>query len=667
MTMKKTLLVLALGLNLTLAGSAGSQDRSPKAGAGITRLVIAQRQPAFGGAAFGTAGPYELLTGTAYGDLDPRAPGNSTIVNLNRAPVNANGHVEYSVGIAILKPVDIAKGNDRLVYDVVNRGRKVAPVQLNEGGAALGPNDAGTGFLMNHGYTVVWSGWQGDIAGGPDILKANLPVATQDGKPLTGMSREEFTDVPAGPSFTSALTYPASSLDASAAKLTVREHEREPRQPLPASSWHYVDASHVQITAAPGFDRGAIYEFIYLATNELVAGVGLAAMRDFVSFLRYADQDSTGQPNPTRARGEKFKATLGFGISQSGRALRDFLYLGFNADASGRIVFDGMLPVVAGVRRTFTNFEFAQPGRFPLQHEAHEYPGDQFPFTYATAKDALSGKTDGVLARCAKTRTCPRIFHTDTDTEVWQSRISLLVTDASGRPLALPENVRAYMLSGLPHNAAADDHTRGSCQQYQNPLRFGPYARALLVALDRWVSEGAAPPPSVYPTLENHMLVTLAQAQESYPAIPGAAFSPVLNLLQVVNPSTMPPSVSGPSYPVFVVALNKDGNPIGGIEVPDIAVPTATYSGRNVRAAGFGEGDLCGLSGSYIPFAATRAERIAANDPRPSLEERYPTPQDYADKRKHAVEALVQLRFVLPEDAAALEARMLPTMVAVRP
>ena len=667
MNTKKTVRLFVLGLTLILTGFAGGQESSPNVPVGITRLVIAQRQIVFGGAAFGAAGQYELLTGTAYGELDPRAPGNAGIVNLNHAAVNPKGRVEYSTDVAILKPVDIAKENGRLVYDVVNRGRKVAPVQLNDGGIALGPNDAGTGFLIKRGYTVVWSGWQGDIAGGSDALRANLPVALQDGKPIVGASREEFTDVPAGPSFTSVLTYPAAALDSSAANLTVREHETDARQPLPASSWRFVDANHVQITAAPGFDRGAIYELIYPATNELVAGVGFAAMRDLMSFLRYADQDSTGQPNPTRARGAKFKATLGFGISQSGRALRDFVYLGFNADASGRIVFDGLLPIVAGARRTFTNFEFAQPGRFPRQHEDHLYPGDQFPFSYATTKDPISGKTDGVLALCTKSRTCPRIFHTDTDTEVWQSRISLLVTDTSGHPLALPDNVRAYMLSGLPHNRAADDHTRGSCQQFQNPLSCGAYARALLVALDQWVSEGAAPPPSVYPTLQNHMLVSLAQAQESYPTIPGAPFSPVMNLLQVVNPATMPPTASGKSYPVLVSALNKDGNPVGGVEVPEIAVPTATYSGRNIRAAGFGEGDLCGLSGSYIPFAATRAERMANGDSRPSLEERYSSPQDYADKRKRAVEALVQQRFVLPEDAAALEAKTLPTMVAAKP
>jgi hypothetical protein len=654
--MKKTIHFLAVALTLLLAGSANTQQTSSVSGLGLTRLVIAKRQIVYGGASFGAAGPYELLNGTAYGELDPRAPGNAGIVNVNNAPVNAKGHVEYNVEIAILKPVDTAKGNGRLLYDVVNRGKNTALAHLNDSGDTFTANDAGNGFLMKRGYTVAWSGWQADLPTNPALLKANLPIAMRDGKPLVGTSREEFTDVPAGPAFTVTLTYPAASLDPSGASLTVREREADPRKPLPASSWRFVDARHVEITAAPGFDRGALYEFIYPATNESLTDIGFAAARDFVSFLRYADRDSTGQPNPVREPGTAFKAALAFGVSQTGRALKDFIYQGFNADISGRIVFDGALPLLSGSRRTFTNFEFAQPGRFSWQHEDHLYGGDQFPFSYATTKDPVSGKTDGLLMQCEKSHTCPRILHLDSDTEFWQGRVSLVVTDTTGHPLTLPDNVRAYMMSGQPHYPAPDWHTRGVCQELQNPLGISIYARALLVALDRWVTEGVVPPASAFPNLKSHTLIALDKAQAMWPAIPGVPFSLQVNQLRVVDAKSMPPEASEPAYPLLYPPLNADGNPVGGIEVPEVAVPIGTFSGRNTRAEGFSQGELCGLSGSYIPFAVTKQERQASGDPRPSLEERYKSAQDYADRRKRAVAALVQQRYVLPEDADALAA-----------
>jgi alpha/beta hydrolase family protein len=660
--MKSLIRVLSLGIALFLGGSAIAQQGPPAtqsgaAGLGIVRLVIAKRQLAYGGASFGNAGPYELLTGTAYGELDPHAPGNTGIVNVSRAPLNAQGHVEYSVDFMILKPIDAKKGNGRLLYDFVNRGRNTALARLDESGDTFSANDSGNGFLMNRGYTVAWSGWQADAPNTPPLLKANVPIAMESGKPVVGVSREEFTDVPAGPVFSQTLTYPVL-LDAAGTTLTVREHEADPRKPLPASSWHFIDERHIEITAAQGFDRGAIYELIYPATNETVADIGLAASRDFVSFLRYADQDSTSQPNPVREPGTAFKAVLAFGVSQTGRAINDFLYQGFNADISGRMVFDGALPLLSATRRTYTNFDFAQPGRFARQHEDHEYGGDQFPFSYAASKDSVTGKSDGILMRCEKSHTCPRILHLDSDTELWQNRDSLAVTDTSGRPLTLPENVRVYMMSGLAHFPAQNWTTRGNCQQLQNAMNYGPYARALLVALDRWVTDGVAPPPTTFPNLKSHTLLPLAKVQASYPAIPGAPFSPLFNQLQVIDQKSMPPEASGPAYPLFFPPVDADGNPQGGIVLPEIAVPIATFSGRNVRAEGFSAGELCGLSGSYIPFAATKQERLETGDPRLSLEERYKSARDYADKRKRAVDALVQQGFVLPEDADALTRSM---------
>ncbi len=375
--------------------AAGQVDQ-PAAGR-ITKIVISDRHPAFGGASFGSAGPYEMVTGTAYCELDPKAALNSGIINLQYAPLNPRGRVEYSTAIAILKPVDINKGNGRLIYDVLNRGHEKALSDLNLSKfSRTGPQevtDPATAFIMKRGYTVAWSGWQADGSAEstrPGLLKANFPVAMRDGKPITGASREEFTDVPAGPSFTELLTYPAARLDTSAATLTVREREEDPRKPLPASSWSYIDAKHVRIAAAPGFDRGALYELIYQATDAVVEGISLASIRDFVSFLRYADRDSAGQPNPVHPA-TPFKAVLGMGISQSGRVTKAVVSEGFNVDSSGRKVFDGVLSALSGSGSHEFNAAFAQPGRYSMQHEDRLYSSDQFPFTYATTTDPLTG------------------------------------------------------------------------------------------------------------------------------------------------------------------------------------------------------------------------------------------------------------------------------------
>jgi len=676
-SVKGIIVVCILGwiLALPCAICAIGQTKPP-ATVGITKIVIANRRPAFGGASFGSAGPYEMLTGTVYGELDPKAPMNAGIVNLQYAPRNADGCVEYSTEIALLKPVDVNKGNRRLLYDVLNRGHEKALSDLNLSKfSRTGPQevaDPATAFIMKRGYTVAWSGWEAEgsaESSRPGLLKAKFPVAMRNGKPIIGASREEFTDIPAGPSFTELLTYPAANLDTAAATLTVREREQDPRKPLPASSWSYIDAKHVRITAAPGFDRGALYELIYQATDAIVEGIAFASIRDFVLFLRYAERDSTGQANPVH-RGTPFKAVIGMGISQSGRVTKALVSEGFNGDSSGRRVFDGVLSALSGSGSHEFNAAFAQPGRYSMQHEDHLYSSDQFPFTYATTTDRLTGKTDGLLAKCSKSHSCPKIFQIDTDTEVWQRRVSLVFTDTSGRPVPIPDNVRVYMPTGVPHDSndlsesIASTADRGICKQLRNPLHYRYYVRALLVALDRWVTEGVEPPPSRYPNLKDGTLISVAEAAMLWPGIPAVPFNPEINRFWLRDNSHQPPVVSGPEYPIFVARTNADGNPIGGIEPPEIKVPLGTYSGRNFRAAGFAEGDLCGLNGSYIPFADTKAERMENHDSRLSLEERYQNQEDFASRRRQAADRLVREGFLLPEDAVVFSAVALPKSTA---
>ena len=658
--MKKTILIVGLAWIAALSGTHAQVKPTP---AGVTKLVIAKREPAFGGVSFGAVGPYEFLTGTVYGELDPKDPINAGIVNLEYAPVNASGHVEYSADITFLKPVDINKGNGRLIYDVSNRGHEKSLSDLNlshfdrNGPAQV--KDPASGFLMKRGYTVAWSGWEAEESeetSYPGLLKAKFPIPMKNGKPIVGMSREELTSVGKGPSFTKELTYPAADLDTSKATLTVRQLETDPRKPLPSSSWSYIDPRHVRITAAEGMDREALYELIYPAKDPVVEGMAFPVVRDFVLFLRNAEKDSTGQPNPIRPA-KPFVAVLGVGISESGRFLKDMVYQNFHVDRDNHKVFDGILDVVSGARLTNVNTEFSQPGRFSRQHEDHLFAGDQFPFTWATTTDPRSGKTDGLLVKCSKNNTCPPTLHLDTDTDFWQARSSLLVTDPNGKHIDIPANVRVYIPTGVPHNARdlqpSVDGTpeRGICTEYRNPLEYRYYERALVVALDEWVTQGKLPPPSHFPTLKDGTLITMEEAARTWPKIPGSPFSPVISRLQLTDYSQFPPKVSGPEYPIYVAKTNADGNPLGGIEPPEITVPVATYSGRNVRAKGYAAPDLCTLNGSYIPLLATKAERLAKGDSRLSLEERYKNEADFKAKRKAAADRLVKARLMLPEDA----------------
>ena len=406
-------------------------------GGGVRRIEITEREsPVFGGAQFGDAGAYERLHGIMHGELDPTHPLNAGIVNLAKAPRNARGYVEYQSDFRILKPLDLARGNGCLVYDVPNRGNQPIMPRLNGAPEGGHPQTAGNGFLMRRGFTLVWSGWQGDVQPGNDRLVAHFPTPTE---PITGMVREEFIAEATGllgdnniqdvseHCFIGTLVYPVA--DPAGATLTVRERERDPRVTPPGMTWRLIDERHVEITrpTVPGFDRGAIFEFIYRARGPMVMGIGFAAIRDLVAYLRHAED------SPLR---QGIRHALGFGISQSGRVLRDMVHYGFNQDLARRPVFDGILPVVAGSRRTCINWEFAQTGRYSRQHEDHSYGDDQFPFSYPTLSDPISGRTGGILQAARDAGVCPKVLHLDTESDVWQARASLVATDTNGSDIS---------------------------------------------------------------------------------------------------------------------------------------------------------------------------------------------------------------------------------------
>jgi hypothetical protein len=619
----------------------------PSAAKVVKFEIVRTESPAFEGRSFGTVGTYDRIIARATIAVAPDDPHNSVIVDIDRAPRNSQGLVEAVTDVEILRPTVATNGNRRLLYEVLNRGSKLGLALFNDNNVVndlVKAEDAGNGFLLNRGFTVVWSGWQGDIAPGGGRLTFSPPTVPD----VTGLSRDEFIfdhmDNPAS----GLLSYPAADLDPAHAKLTVREREADLRTSPDDLSFKFEAPNRIAITRPAGFDAGAIYELIYTAKDPKVMGLGFAATRDVVSYLRHAGADAAGMPNPLAGQ---IDLAIGFGLSQSGRYLHDYLYWGFNTDEAGRQVFEGLMPHISGGKKTFTNYRFSQPGRSPYQHSETVYPGSEFPFAYPVTTDALTGRTDGMLARCLAAGTCPKIIKTDSEIEFYQQRASLVVTDTQGNALTMPDNVRIFFLSNLQHYALASDKSvlTKTCAYTTNPLNAGPPVRALLVALDAWISNGTLPPASRYPSRSDGTLVEPTPEKVGFPQIPGVDYTALMTRPTVINFDAMPP-VKGAAYPVFLPKTDADGRAVAGLHLPTLEAPVATHTGWNLRKAGYSEGELCDNNGSMLPFAATRADRLKTNDSRLSLEERYPHPRDRAAAVAKAAQQLVRDRLLLEED-----------------
>jgi hypothetical protein len=626
----------------------------------ITRITVTRvESPTFGGASFGDVGQYEKLVGRAFGEVDPADPRNAVIADISLAPRNSRGMVEYSTDLYILRPVDRSRRNHRLFFEINNRGNIISLGQLND--ATTGGNDpttaadAGNGFLMRQGYTILLSGWDATVAPGGGRFTITVPVAKNlDGTPIVGPALEEFV-IDNSTTMTGTLTYPAATPDKSQASLTVRVRYTDPPIPIPADGWEY--ASNRSVTLLPAgtpFQQGRLYEFTYLARDPIITGLAFAATRDLATFLRYAATDDTGAPNPLAGDAQ---FVYSYGFSQPARFLHDFLYLGFNEGECGQPVFDVMLNCFGGASGGFFNYRFAQPGRTHRQHFGRWYPERQFPFTNQVIFDPITGKTDGRLRRCLATDTCPKIFEVNSENEYWVKGGSLLHTDTLGNDLQDPRNVRFYLLSSLPHVSFSGP---GICQQPRNPLVPNPALRALLVALDEWVSKGKKPPKSRVPRREDGTMVpALPQDEVGFPHIPRVTYNGLISTGDLFDfgplfdqgiLTTPPPVLMGTPYPVFVPKTDADGNDIAGIRLPEVAVPLATYTGWGVRAAAFAGDDLCDAAGQKIDFPQTKAERLAAGDPRPSVEERYPHHKQYVREVAHAAKRLNHHRLLLDED-----------------
>ena len=629
----------------------------------VVRIEIERvESPTFEGRSFGDVGPYEKLVGRVFGEVDPEAPENAVITDVELAPRNARGRVEYAADLLILRPVDASKGNGRVFYELNNRGRMLSLGQLND--ARSGGNDpttaadAGNGFLMRRGYTFVSSGWDATAAADGTRLRIAAPIAVNpDGSPVVGPALEEFV-VDNDSTLTGTLTYPVMSHDTTRASLTVRTRYADVPEPIDAAAWEFIDARTIRLRP-PGtpFEQGRLYELAYPARDPQVAGLGFAAVRDVVAFLRHAAADDEGTPNPLAGSVDH---VLTMGISQAARLLRDFVHLGFNADERGRQVFDGVLNWIGGASGGFFNYRFAQPFRTHRQHIARRFPEREFPFANHLLTDPVTGRSDGRLERCRSSGTCPRLMEANSANEYWVKGASLLHTDPAGNDLPDPPEVRFYLFSSLPHAAGIGSSGFGICRQPRNPLVANAGLRALLVALDEWVTTGAEPPASRVPRrADGSLTIPLPREMVGFPSIPGVEYNGLMSTGDLFDYgpdfdegilTTLPPALAGTPYPVFVPRTDADGNDLAGIRLPAVAAPRATFTGWALRAPAFGGPDLCDAAGQQIDFAATRAERLASGDPRPSLEERYPAPGAYVEAVAAAAQSLVREGLLLDED-----------------
>jgi hypothetical protein len=627
--------------------------------AGVTRLQIDRREIVLDGRAFGAAGPYEKLSGTVHFALDPALPQNHVIVDLNLAPKNARGLVEFSADFYLLKPVDPARGNGRLFYEAGNRGTKrILPVFQNAANAAdpSTPQEFGNGALMQQGFTLLWMGWQWDVPEGR--MRMDIPIATDNGTPITGWVRGNF--IP-GANLTSALIadrghlpYPIVDPASSEHRLLVRTLPTDPPREIARSTWRFTGPGTV--TVDRGFEAGLIYDVVYRARDPRVVGVGLAGTRDIVSFFKHASA-ADGNPMPG------LRHAIGWGVSQTGRFLRHFVYQGFNEDERGRIVFDGVIDQVGGAGRGSFNHRFGQQSRDQLQHFNILYPVDMFPFTDADELDPETGVSDGLLARAARSNTVPKFFHVLTDSEYFNRAGSLVHTDVTGtRDVPPPATSRIYLISSAPHIVGAFPPAPFSDPDFvgradMNPLVYTPVIRALFRALDRWIADGVEPPPSRYPMLADGTLAPVGNS--GWPSIPGFARpqSPMTTYRLDFGPEwskgvvTKEPPGIGKAFIGRVPAVDEAGNGRAGIRLPEIAVPLATHTGWNYRRPSIGAPDrLASEIGSYLPLPRTRAEREKAGDGRKSIAERYASREDYIGRISLVAIELARDRFLLEED-----------------
>jgi len=656
--MKITLNLSLLAALLCLTASADAR---------VTRMEITSRTDVAEGRAFGAAGPYEKIAGKLYFEVDPKAARNRQIVDLDKAPRNPRGLVEFAADFFILKPKESQRGNGTALVEIPNRGGKAMLRFFNHGRNSFDPTseaEMGDGFLLRRGFALVWIGWQTDVPDQPNLLRLIAPVATDNGKPISGLVRADFVfsnkvyDTSLG--HRGQKPYPAIDLDNAAYRLTVRDAISGERRAIPRNDWQFarlVDGKAVSdpnsIYLKGGFEPGRIYEIVYRAENPVVVGLGLAAVRDAMAYFKYDRNEAL-----TVAR------AIGFGISQSGRFLRHFLYQGFNADERNRKVFDAIDAHVAGGGRGSFNYRFAEASRDASQFSTFFYPTDIFPFTDVEQQDPLTKERDGLLTH-AHEQPLPKIFYTFSSYEYWGRAASLIHTTLDGKDARLTDNVRIYFFAGGQHGPSPFPPQAAGTQNRTSPNDYTWAMRALIVALDGWARDNMPPPPSRYARFSDGSLVRPEDVR--FPKIPGVNFTRAIHQAYRVDYGpqfktqgivTLEPPKVGKAFVMYVPQVDGDGIDLGGIRMPEVAAPLATYTGWNPRDTKSGAADqLADFAGSFIPFARTKSEREGTNDPRLSIAERYGDREHYLEQIKQAALSLIKGGYLLADDLPALATR----------
>ncbi len=596
------------------------------ASAAVTRVEITQRQD------LPIAG-FERIEGKLHFAVDPKLPANKAIVDVALAPKNPQGLVEFASDFLAFRPKDAAKSNGTALLEIVNRGRSQMWTMLNSGANSnmRSLQDFGDNFLLNHGYTVILVGWQWDVAERPGNFKVYAPVVPN----VTGPVRMEI--IPNNKQTVDSLPYPLA--DPNSGTLTVRDAPYGPRTVLAKSTWHY-SADQKLIEFPAGLTPGRIYEFVYTAKNPVVAGVGEAAVRDYISYVK-----KTGVV-PGLAANE-VKRAIAFGNSQSGRFLRTFIYEGFNADEQGKQVFEGVWAQVSGAGHGGFNQRFVQPGRTTGQYTGSFYPTDQAPFNPGL-----------LLAKATAANVVPKLYLMSGSHEYWGRAAALNhIAEDGSRDVDPPANVRIYYVAGTQHGGGGGG-PNPTTQNLTNSMEWTYVLRATMVSLEAWVTSNTPPPPSVFPRMDRGQLVPISSL--NFPQIPGFGivnyayaprrldFGPEYATKGIV---AYEPAHAGGAYPVLVPSVDADGNETSGIRLPELVWPLATHTGWNLRHPTVGAPDQqYSLIGSQAPFARTKAEREKTGDQRLSISERYRSRSEYLTHIESAARALAKQRFLLDAD-----------------
>ncbi len=630
----------------------------------VVDFTVSGREPYADGVSFGDTGVYEQIDGLLTFAVDPEHAANRGIIDLDKAPRDDEGRVRFTADFSVVVPVDSACGNGRALVELPNRGRRRMVPVFNRAPASAPVSriaHPGDGFLFKQGYTVASIGWQWDVAQSESMMGLNPPF-------VEGITGQTIVEIRINDRRT---TYqlsdrgihtplPVVSVDDPTARLLVRDYEDDEDTMVARDRWSFaretesgVEPSVEHIYMEGGFEPGKIYYIVYETDSAPIGGAGLIALRDVAPFLR-----TPSDINPTPGG---FSAVYAWGVSQTGRFLRHFMNLGMNATEEGQLAYEGILPHVAGARRGAFNHRFAQPS-----NQSTPIWGHVFPFTDEPTSDALTEESGGLLAALRAANAVPKIIYTNSSAEYWRGDgvLAHIDTSANSDIQEAPES-RSYLFASTQHGPGYIGQSRfnpdgGGVRHELNVTDYSPLLRASLVNLDRWVTEGIEPPPSVHPRLDDGTAAEKSDVLETFRDIPDVLVPDVDRLfyLRTVDLGARSaegigeyPAKEGDYYPSHVSAVDADGNEIGGIRLPDIEVPVGTHTGWNPRAPETGSPEqMVPMTGTTAFFTATRSERERNGDPRPSIEERYEGRDDYLARIRAVADRLVADRYALEED-----------------